>query len=312
MHHGWATPKIIIGSGVLLSIGDLISQKIEYNNETLTSTKRFDWTRNVRMFAIGLALGPLHHCFYGRLNRVFCGPMCLVTFFGAVTWLNKNNIGECTKELKMKFERVIDWTLAPNAPFTISPVCRQTIVSTSSISYQKKLRIITPVHCVNEEEEAMDRATTAALTKKLSDNNINISVKYTNRNVFVAAQAMELYAKCIDVYIKHKDAIDHHAPLLEKLSDGNIELSMDFLSDPTIAPFVLELLNKCIDLYTEYEKEIDGTVGQIVPLVEELLDICVDLYENHRSEIFAAIGTLIPLLERIDRRLQESEQANWH
>lgn len=127
----------IISSGVLMSIGDLMSQEFEHRYGTSTSSKRIDWSRNAKMFVVGAAQGPLHHYFYGWLDRTYVGatvrtttikilydqlimsPVCLVAFFYTAGWLDAKNTGQCTDEFKSKFIRVYitDWMVWPATQF---------------------------------------------------------------------------------------------------------------------------------------------------------------------------------------------------
>lgn len=125
----------VISSGVLMSIGDLMAQEVEYRNGVLA--KRYDWTRNAKMFVVGAAQGPLHHYFYGWLDRAYLGatvkittvkilfdqllmsPVCIVVFFYSAGWLNQKNNNECTEEIQSKFMRVYitDWMVWPATQF---------------------------------------------------------------------------------------------------------------------------------------------------------------------------------------------------
>lgn len=127
----------IISSGVLMSIGDLMSQEIEYRNGTSTITKRYDWKRNAKMFIVGAAQGPLHHYFYGWLDRAYLGatiktttikilydqlimsPVCIAAFFYTAGWLDGKDTSGCTDEFQSKFKIVYitDWLVWPGAQF---------------------------------------------------------------------------------------------------------------------------------------------------------------------------------------------------
>lgn len=127
----------IISSGVLMSIGDLMSQEIEYRNGTSTATNRYDWTRNAKMFVVGAAQGPLHHYFYGWLDRRHVGatvrittikiaydqfimsPVCIAAFFYTAGWADGKSNSECTDEFCAKFTRVYitDWIVWPATQF---------------------------------------------------------------------------------------------------------------------------------------------------------------------------------------------------
>ncbi|KAJ8956667.1 hypothetical protein NQ318_014021 [Aromia moschata] len=57
-----------ISSGVLMLIGDVCQQEIEYRQKKLP--ERYDYGRLTRMFIVGLGLGPIHHYFYVWLAKV--------------------------------------------------------------------------------------------------------------------------------------------------------------------------------------------------------------------------------------------------
>lgn len=57
-----------VTGGILFSFGDGLSQYIEHKvqkSPTDEKSLRFNWDRNLKMFVVGAAGGPLHHYFYG-------------------------------------------------------------------------------------------------------------------------------------------------------------------------------------------------------------------------------------------------------
>lgn len=113
----------IVSSGILMSMGDALSQYVEhryFTKENETHQLQFDWSRNVKMFVVGAAQGPLHHYFYGWLDAKYAGatmktttikilydqfvmsPMCIVLFFYSAGWMYHQSTAECTTELKSK------------------------------------------------------------------------------------------------------------------------------------------------------------------------------------------------------------------
>lgn len=61
----------IVSSGILFSAGDGLSQYIEHKvrkspNES-EKPLSFNWDRNLKMFVVGAASGPVHHYFYGMV-----------------------------------------------------------------------------------------------------------------------------------------------------------------------------------------------------------------------------------------------------
>lgn len=125
----------IVSSGILMSIGDLMSQEIEFRKGLID--RRYDWNRNAKMFVVGAIQGPIHHYFYGWLDRVYVGasiktttikilydqlvmsPVCIVAFFYSAGWLDRQSTAECTKELKSKMIKVYitDWMVWPGTQF---------------------------------------------------------------------------------------------------------------------------------------------------------------------------------------------------
>lgn len=56
----------VISSGVLMSIGDILSQEFErhhdqkkQNDASIHAGSRYDWNRNAKMFVVGAVQGPL-------------------------------------------------------------------------------------------------------------------------------------------------------------------------------------------------------------------------------------------------------------
>lgn len=79
---------------------------------------------SVNMTLVGLSQGPLHHYFYIYLHKFFprrtldnvikkilmdqfvMSPLCIVTFFYTICYLNKQSLLDSTQELKNKFLQV--------------------------------------------------------------------------------------------------------------------------------------------------------------------------------------------------------------
>lgn len=125
-----------VSSGILMSMGDGLSQYIECKRKNQPDW-RFDWTRNAKMFVVGAIQGPMHHYFYGWLDKRFAGatlrmttikilcdqlvmsPLCILQFFYSAGWMYNQSNAECWAELKDKFVivYVTDWTVWPLAQF---------------------------------------------------------------------------------------------------------------------------------------------------------------------------------------------------
>lgn len=112
----------IISSGVLMLIGDLMSQEIEYRKGLIK--ERYDWLRTGKMFLVGTIQGPIHHYFYAWLDQRHVGatlkittikilydqfimsPVCIAAFFYPAGWLDGQSTAACTNELLSKFPKV--------------------------------------------------------------------------------------------------------------------------------------------------------------------------------------------------------------
>lgn len=111
-----------VSSGVLMMMGDLLAQEIEYQRGLVK--ERYDWWRVGRMFIVGSIQGPMHHYFYGWLDRIYrsssgahvtkkilydqfvMSPACIVAFFYPAGWLEGRSTKDCTDELGRKVVRV--------------------------------------------------------------------------------------------------------------------------------------------------------------------------------------------------------------
>ncbi|SPP84918.1 mpv17-like protein 2 [Drosophila guanche] len=107
----------IVGSGLLLVAGDVLTQQYE----KAMQMKRFDFYRSGRMFVTGLVVGPVQHAFYSRLDRLlpdskrvtavkkiffdqlFMSPTYIFLFFYVSSLLEGNTIKESNAEIREKF-----------------------------------------------------------------------------------------------------------------------------------------------------------------------------------------------------------------
>lgn len=129
-----------VSSGILLSMGDGISQYIEFKLEPPNKDKmatQFNWDRNLKMFVVGCAGGPLHHFFYSWLDVKYPGvtlrtttikilydqfvmaPLCIGIFFFTAGWMYGQSNVNCWNELKSKIAVILiaDWMVWPGAQF---------------------------------------------------------------------------------------------------------------------------------------------------------------------------------------------------
>lgn len=122
-------------SGVLMAIGDICEQEIEFQRKILST--RYDWGRIGRMFLTGLLFGPVHHYFYAwmdkriphrsvkfvtqkiLLDQIIMSPVCIVLFFYSMGALEGRPSKETTVEMKEKFIPiyVVDWSIWPPTQF---------------------------------------------------------------------------------------------------------------------------------------------------------------------------------------------------
>lgn len=129
-----------VSSGILLAMGDGISQYIERKLDQTTKNDRhvqFNWDRNFKMFIVGAAGGPLHHYFYAWLDIKYPGatlrtttikilydqfvmaPLCIILFFYSAGWLYGQSASNCWNELKSKIAVILaaDWAFWPATQF---------------------------------------------------------------------------------------------------------------------------------------------------------------------------------------------------
>ena len=130
-----------ISSGVLLAFGDVIEQRLEmswgkaskydlrrtgisHSSLDLRSRKISNLHATGRMFAVGLSQGPLHHYWYGYLDRVLpsrslrtvglkiladqlaAAPFFAITFFYGMGLLQGKGLDGCWTEFVAKFPAV--------------------------------------------------------------------------------------------------------------------------------------------------------------------------------------------------------------
>ncbi|XP_057667450.1 mpv17-like protein 2 [Diorhabda carinulata] len=120
-----------VTSGLLMFIGDLCQQEIEFRQKLLE--KRYDFKRLTHMFIVGLALGPPHHYYYIgiakkwpqrttkiilwkiMLDQFVMSPLCIVAFFFGLNALEMKPLKEVVSELQNKFYTVylVDWIIWP-------------------------------------------------------------------------------------------------------------------------------------------------------------------------------------------------------
>ncbi|KAH8305051.1 hypothetical protein KR059_003601, partial [Drosophila kikkawai] len=126
----------VVGSGLLMVVGDVIAQEYEYRRG-LRQQDRYDTGRMYRMFVAGALQGPLHHHVYNWMDRVMparsmkniakkilidqlvMSPACIFIFFYTICYLEGQNLEDTNKELISKFPYVymLDWLTWPAAQY---------------------------------------------------------------------------------------------------------------------------------------------------------------------------------------------------
>ncbi|XP_030385534.1 mpv17-like protein 2 [Scaptodrosophila lebanonensis] len=126
----------VIGSGVLMVVGDVVAQEYEYRRG-LRSEDRYDVERIYRMFVAGALQGPLHHYVYAWMDRImpqrtfrttikkilidqlFMSPACILLFFYSVCYLEHQTLEATHKEIMEKFAYIymLDWLTWPAAQY---------------------------------------------------------------------------------------------------------------------------------------------------------------------------------------------------
>ncbi|XP_016979163.2 mpv17-like protein 2 [Drosophila rhopaloa] len=126
----------VVGSGLLMVVGDAIAQEYEYRRG-LRHQDRFDTDRMYRMFVAGALQGPLHHFVYNWMDRImpartlqnilkkilidqlFMSPACIFIFFYSICYLERQTLEATNKELISKFPYVylLDWMTWPAAQY---------------------------------------------------------------------------------------------------------------------------------------------------------------------------------------------------
>ncbi|EDW68906.1 mpv17-like protein 2 [Drosophila virilis] len=126
----------VLGSGLLMAVGDVIAQEYEYRHG-LRNQDRYDGERIYRMFVAGALQGPLHHFVYNWMDRVmphrsfrnivnkilidqlFMSPACILIFFYTVCYLEGQTLQATHKELLAKFPYIylMDWLTWPAAQY---------------------------------------------------------------------------------------------------------------------------------------------------------------------------------------------------
>ncbi|KAH8355768.1 hypothetical protein KR200_000930, partial [Drosophila serrata] len=126
----------VLGSGLLMVVGDVIAQEYEYRRG-LRKLDRYDTDRMYRMFVAGALQGPLHHFVYNWMDRImpartmknivkkilidqlFMSPACILIFFYSICYLEGQTLEDSNEELISKFPYVymLDWMTWPAAQY---------------------------------------------------------------------------------------------------------------------------------------------------------------------------------------------------
>lgn len=126
----------VVGSGLLMAVGDVIAQEYEYRHG-LRKQDRYDNDRVSRMFIAGCLQGPLHHYVYNWMDRLMphrtfrniiykilidqlvMSPACILIFFYSVCYLENQTLQATHKEIIEKFPYIylMDWLTWPAAQY---------------------------------------------------------------------------------------------------------------------------------------------------------------------------------------------------
>lgn len=126
-----------LSSGGLMFVGDIAAQKLEMYLGEKNKDKGFDWHRLLRMTIVGTLYGPLHHYYYGWVDRILpksdgksvfnkimldqfvASPLFIVSYFYSAGILEGGSIKDCNNELKFKFFTIYkaDWIVWPPCQF---------------------------------------------------------------------------------------------------------------------------------------------------------------------------------------------------
>lgn len=127
-----------VTSGALMFFGDgaaqLLEQKLANKKVTL---KEIDWHRIGRMTAVGTIQGPMHHYYYGYVDRLFpksdgrsvfskimadqfvASPLFIFSYFYIAEFFEGKTLVQANEEIKDKFLTVYiaDWLIWPPFQF---------------------------------------------------------------------------------------------------------------------------------------------------------------------------------------------------
>ncbi|XP_023173987.1 mpv17-like protein 2 [Drosophila hydei] len=126
----------VLGSGILMAVGDVIAQEYEYRHG-LSQHNGYDGARIFRMFVAGSVQGPFHHFIYNWMDRVMphrtmrniinkilidqivMSPICILLFFYTVCSLERQTLQATNQELIGKFPYIylMDWLTWPAAQY---------------------------------------------------------------------------------------------------------------------------------------------------------------------------------------------------
>lgn len=114
-------------SGVLMMFGDIAAQALE--QKLGEKTDGYDVKRITRMTIVGTLQGPMHHFYYGWIDKVmpkndgqnvfkkimmdqfFASPLFIVSYFYPASLMEGMTVNESTEEFQSKFWTVYkaDW-----------------------------------------------------------------------------------------------------------------------------------------------------------------------------------------------------------
>lgn len=171
-----------VGSGILMGLGDLTTQKIEgrmnEKNAENTVQRSIDWQRMGRLAVVGLCMGPFLHVWYRFLDRRYAivnirsiakkvlfdqtiaSPLIIVYFFIGTGFLEGRSFSRSLEELKCKFLTVylvdlVIWPPAQTINFFLLPP-RFRVIYVAFLTYGYNIFLSFMKHMEEKAQQLVD------------------------------------------------------------------------------------------------------------------------------------------------------------